>query len=509
MRFILFSCCIFFLNFGQAQDSLNMTKTDQWDLPGLRYSDCWGYTAPDGKEYAVIGSLDSIHIFDISDPYDIEQVASVLGGPAPSLWRDFKVYDNYLYCVADQSGTSEGLIVIDLADLPNSVNVVTRNNTDFFRAHNIFIEELTSRAYVVGARKAGMGVVNLIVFDLAADPVDPPVIYSGTMPGGYIHDIHVRDNIAFASHGSPGLRIYDLSDLSNIIQLGIYDGYPEEGYNHSSWLTDDGTSLVFCDENTDRGVKIIDVVEYDNIELQDLFRSTLEAPNATNSIAHNPFVKGDYVYISYYHDGIQVFDISDPENATQIAYYDTDTTNTNYSGSLGAWGVYPYFPSGTIIGSDIRNGLFVLSVNIPDDCQKVVQNVNNVGIGSLNAAIDCAVSGDTITFDPSISNDTIFLGDKGILITKNLTIIADPAKNIYISGEAVDRTFEIDNANTVLLEGFNIISSNIGEGAAIFNAGTLTLKNINCFAFNGLNLINNHIYNEGDIIIQGICNINL
>jgi choice-of-anchor B domain-containing protein len=487
-----------------------MTKTDQWDLPGLEYSDCWGYTAPDGKEYAVIGSLDSIHIFNISDPYNINQVASILGGASSTIWRDFKVYENYLYCVADQSGTNEGLIVIDLTDLPNSVNVVTRNNTDFFRAHNIYIEENTGRAYVVGARKAGVGSVNLIIFDLDANPADPPVIYSGSMNGGYIHDIFVRNNIAFASHGNGGLRVYDVTDVSNITQLGLFNGYPESGYNHSSWLTDDGTSLVFCDETKDRGVKIVDVTDYGNIEMQDLFRSTLEAPTATNSLAHNPFVKGNYVYISYYHDGVQVYDISDPENVTKAAYYDTYPTNTTYSGGFGAWGVYPFFASGTIIASDIDNGLFVLSANLPNDnCQKVVQNINSGGIGSLKGAIACAENGDTISFNSNIANDTIFLEERGIAITKSLTIIADPSKNIYVSGQNVDRTFDIDNGTNVLLEGFNIISSNIAEGAAIFNAGTLTLKNMNCFEISGQSLINNHVFNEGDIIIQGTCNIKL
>lgn len=507
MKFLFFSVVFCFVITANSQTSLNMELASNWDLPGLEYSDCWGYTDSNGNEFAVIGSLDSIHVFDITDPYNIYQVGAVDGGNAGSIWRDFKVYENYLYCVADQSGTNEGLIIIDLANLPNSISVVTRNNTDFFRAHNIFIEEATGRAYVVGARKAGVGSVNLIVFDLDADPEDPPVIYSGSMNGGYIHDIYVENNIAYCSHGNGGLRAYDVSSLSNITQLSLFNGYPESGYNHSSWLTEDGTSLVFCDETKDRGVKIIDVTDYGNFEMQDLFRSTLEAPAATNSLAHNPFVKGDYVYISYYHDGVQVFDISDPENVTLAAYYDTDTTNTNYSGSIGAWGVYPFFPSGTIIGSDIRNGLFVLKSTL--ECGLEVDNKNSNGTGSLFAAITCAANGDTITFNPSLNNDTILITEKSLTIDKNITIIADPSKNIYISATNADRVFDISPSTTVTLEGFNMISGNRPQGSILINNGMLTLKDINAFEKNGTLIIDNHIYNSGQINIQGDCNINL
>jgi hypothetical protein len=64
--------------------------------------------------------------------------------------------------------------------------------------------------------------------------------------------------------------------------------------------------------------------------------------------------------VSYYHDGVQVYDISDPMNPVNIAYYDTYTQHTNYNGYQGCWGVYPFLPSGIILASDFENGLFVL-----------------------------------------------------------------------------------------------------------------------------------------------------
>jgi len=93
-----------------------------------------------------------------------------------------------------------------------------------------------------------------------------------------------------------------------------------------------------------------------------------EAPGS--SIVHNPFILGDLVYCAYYHDGVQVFDISDPENITNVAYYDTYPENVDYTGYKGCWGVYPFLPSGIIIASDQTHGLYVMEItNSPLDIE--------------------------------------------------------------------------------------------------------------------------------------------
>ena len=45
----------------------------------------------------------------------------------------------------------------------------------------------------------------------------------------------------------------------------------------------------------------------------------------------------------------------------EFAFFDSFPASNN-SGFVGAWSVYPYLPSGTIILSDVANGLFVLSM---------------------------------------------------------------------------------------------------------------------------------------------------
>lgn len=362
--FILLPLAFFTLAALQAQDSLNMTALGQWQDPGLpssgsiRYNDIWGYTDCEGREYAIFGNVRYTLFFELMEDGQPREVAR-FEGEVNSVWRDFKTYGHYAYGVADQG--SEGLSIYDLSSLPDTVYKVAQTAAFFGRSHNIFIDEAHGRLYAAGSNTRSNGVV---ILDLAQDPAQPVLLGDPMLPaGGYIHDIHVRDHLAYCSHGFNGLSVYDLSDPTAPITLGVLPIYPEQGYNHSSWLTDDGQQLVFADETFGTSLKLLDVSDVQNMEVLSLFRSELLAPSFTNSIVHNPFVRAQYAVVSYYHDGVQIFDLSDPLDVQRAAYYDTYPQNVNYSGFNGCWGVYPFFNSGRMIASDMTNGLFVLSAD--------------------------------------------------------------------------------------------------------------------------------------------------
>ena len=85
----------------------------------------------------------------------------------------------------------------------------------------------------------------------------------------------------------------------------------------------------------------------------------------TNSIDHNGYVKGDLFYLSSYTAGVRVIDVSSIESANieEIGFFDTYPENNNREFN-GAWSVYPFFPSGNIIISDINRGLFVIRKSV-------------------------------------------------------------------------------------------------------------------------------------------------
>lgn len=349
-----------------AQVSDQLTLLANWDVDTLpmsgsySYNDCWGFTDCEGREYAILGSAGYSHFFDVTDPTEPVELASFLGGDVTT-WRDYKTYRKRAYGVCDNC--LEGLQIFDISN-PQDTIIRTAQTTEFWlRSHNIFIDEEAGRLYSVGTDAVNNGVV---ILNLNVNPNAPLLLANLPLPGGYVHDIYVRNNIAFCSHGFNGLYIYDLSDPNNPITLGTITDYPEAGYNHASWLSEDGDYLIMADESFNRGLKYIDVSDYEDPQVVDVFRSTLEAPNDTTSIAHNPFIRGNLAFTSYYHDGIQVWDLSDPENVTNAGYYDTYLDNTDYEGFIGNWGVYPFLPSGNLIVSDMTNGLFMIGTDSLD-----------------------------------------------------------------------------------------------------------------------------------------------
>ena len=370
--------CLTVLSGLNAQQSANMMLLGQWDdntLPiasGVQYNDIWGY-AVGGREFAIVGSREKIHFLEITDPDNIVEVAAIAGGTS-STWRDIKTYSTYAYSVTE--GT-EGMLVFDLSNItstgPNRVTMVERQNSFFTRAHNLFIDEGEGILYVVGINSGD----HMLVYDLNADPSSPTLIANLDLLAEYIHDIYVENNIAYCSHLDNGLHIYDMSPVTAPpegqgpgvpVEIGVLTDYPFQVFNHSSWVS--GNTLVYADEKHGSPLGIVDISDLDDLQPTSHFYSNLlnvANPYSTvpprGPIPHNPFILGNLCIASYYHDGISVFDISNPANVVQVGYYDTDLASTNYNGYNGCWGVYPFLPSGRIIGSDVLNGLFVLEYN--------------------------------------------------------------------------------------------------------------------------------------------------
>ena len=386
-RLFVLVCCLLLISGVQGQISNNMTLLGQLDdntLPvydDVVYNDVWGY-ATGGREYALVGSLYKVHFIEVTDPANPDEFISIQAtqGSNQSIWRDMKTYGTYAYAVADQSGTSEGLLVFDMSNIngpdpvdagdPERVTLVRQLVDEFTRAHNIFIDVPNGILYVVGVNSSG---VDMVVYDLNTDPSNPTLLGEVSFDAGYIHDVYVEDHRAYCSHLTDGLYVYDMSPLTNAganppgdpIELGLIDSYPYRILNHSSWVS--GDLMVFADERHGSPLKTADISDITDIQIQDYFYSNLlglanpfSPNNPRGPIAHNPFILGNYCFASYYHDGVSVFDISDPTNVVQVGYYDTYTDHTNYNGFFGCWGVYPYLPSGNIIATDMLNGLFIL-----------------------------------------------------------------------------------------------------------------------------------------------------
>jgi choice-of-anchor B domain-containing protein len=377
MNRILLIIGFFLMITNQNYAQFNTNLLFHWDDSTLvgsnaydnTYNEIWGLNI-NGREIAVIGSTAGTHFFDVTEPALSSQIAFVAGaytGPGV-IHRDYHDIEGYLYIVCDEGSTST-LQIVDITNLPNSVNTVYDSNSLLNKVHNIFIDTATTKLYACATGEA------MEVFSLT-DPQNPSLIYTYNNVG-HVHDAYVKNDTAFLNCGNDGLRIMDFTMVNtlgdNPNELASFISYPDAGYNHSGWLSDDGTIYAMQDENHGYDIKILDVSDYTNISVLSTFNSGVDV----NSMAHNGIIKDNLLYVAYYHDGLRVFDISDPFNPNEVNSYDTYAPN-NHASYKGAWGVYPYLNSGNILVSDMQSGLYVIELNT--NSTSVKQELDNTFI---------------------------------------------------------------------------------------------------------------------------------
>lgn len=345
-------------------------------------SNLWGYVdLDDNREYALIGLEDGTAVVDITNPLAPDEIGAV---PAiSSIWRELKVYqfynatqsrwDAYAYVTTE---SAQGLQIIDLTDLPNSVSLAAAYN-GISTAHTVFISNLdpatnvalpglTPYLYLNGSN-LGLGGMRILSL---ANPTAPVEV--GSWEQSYMHDIQVLTidddrcpighrpcEIVLGWRGSNGgsnqggFSIIDATDKANVTTLSRLV-YPQYGYAHSGWMSADLQYVFGMDEldNLNR-VRVFDVSSFITPTLAGAWNSLVAA------IEHNGYTVGNKYYISHYRRGLTVLDVATPTLPTQVAFFDTYPASNGVAFN-GAWGVYPYLPSGNLIISDIEGGLFVV-----------------------------------------------------------------------------------------------------------------------------------------------------
>ncbi|HSL90769.1 MAG TPA: choice-of-anchor B family protein [Ignavibacteriaceae bacterium] len=325
-----------------------ISNLNQYSTVG--YNDIWGYVDQSGYEYALLGTRNGTSIINLSNPANPVESAFI---PGPqSTWRDIKVHSHYAYIVTEGTGAGNGLQIVDLSQLPSSATLVNTLTAWFERAHNIFIDN--GFAFVIGTNGGG----GMHILDLA-DPVNP-VRTAYYTQSGYIHDVYVWDDTVVAMAEST-YDLIDISNKSNPLLISVSAALPGI-YAHSGWMTEDKRYFIGTEEFDTRDITVWDLQDRTSWDL--VVPSWQMTGGSGSDPVHNLFVKGNYAHISYYKQGYVVLDISDPENPLLAGHYDTYPSNTGTYN--GAWGCYPYLPSGLTLISDMQTGLYVLEFT-PDD----------------------------------------------------------------------------------------------------------------------------------------------
>ena len=375
-----------------------------------QYNDVWGYAAPNGKEYAFVGTTIGTSVVDVSIPSAPVERAFI---PGPtSTWRDIRTYSTYAYVVTEGGG---GFQVIDMTNPDAPFLARTVGAADFGNCHNICVDLGTGRIYCVGTNNGTP------VYDAAANPANPPLIgnllpRNATNPNStYFHDICVENGFAYGAMIYNGvLRVMDLTALPAPILSN--SGTPGV-FTHNCWPNAAGTVCVTTDEVSGGVIKFFDITNKSAPIARGQF-----TPNP-GSIPHNAFIVGNLCHVSWYTEGYRCIDISNPSNPVEVASYDTWPGASG--GFNGAWGVYPFLPSGNILVNDISTGLYIVRPQITDLALQHTPLVDTV-VEDANYSVVATVTGT----NPLSAVNLVYQVGSGAPVT--VPMVSAGAPTIYV-----------------------------------------------------------------------------
>ncbi|MDO8341706.1 MAG: choice-of-anchor B family protein, partial [Cellvibrio sp.] len=233
---------------------------------------------------------------------------------------------------------------------------------------------LTNRTpymHVAGSDKQG-GAFNSYSL---ANPINPQPVYKNLANSRnfYSHDVSSlwitdarRDQCVdknndcdlMLDYNEDEILLWDKTDSAKPFNLAR-STYQYVSYVHSGWWTEDKQFISVHDELDEQRYSL-------NTRVRFFAINNLRAPELageyigpTSAIDHNGYTRGSRYYISNYERGLVVLDISDPRNPVEAGFFDTYPI-ANSASFNGAWGTYPFLPSGNIVVSDINSGLYVI-----------------------------------------------------------------------------------------------------------------------------------------------------
>lgn len=332
--------------------------------------DLWGWhDSTTGREFLLISGGATTAFVEVTDPINPKYLGilpphdSVKSGAGAAI----KVYKTYAFI--GYEGINNGLQVFDLTQLRNVKNAPvvfkeTAHYAEFTMTHTLALNPETGFAYANGTETCGTGLHIVDVrnplkpvfagcyanTDVGGAAIPFPGIGGGVQVGGgagYVHDTQCvvyrgpdqqykgREICVNASGNA--VVIVDVTDKQQPKLISVVR-YPNMGYAHQGWLTED-QQYFFLDDELDEGMTGgTRTIGFDMRDLDDPVVAT-EFINTTFDTDHNLYIRGRYIYEGNYDAGLRIIDITDPRHPKEAGYL-------TKVGS--AWGTYPYFKDGVV-----------------------------------------------------------------------------------------------------------------------------------------------------------------
>jgi len=331
-------------------------------VPTRTTSDLWlyGSTALTGTWGARVYN-DSLYFGNTMYVWDVTAADPVLTDSIvveATTVNDVKIRADGQLAVLTHEGSDDnlnGITLVSMAD-PQHPTVITRyTNTLTTGVHNAWIEG--NYVYLVVDGVSPSSGLRILDISNPATPVIVASFYGGT---SFLHDVYVRDGLAFLSHWDAGLIILDVGN-------GMAGGSPTNpvevsriqtagGETHNAWYWPAGGYVFVGEEDfsTPGVMHVVDVHDLHNPKEVATFRSSGATP-------HNLWLDESrgVLYAAWYYESLQAIDVTGElvgELERQARGYQVTPYPT---GQLPlAWA--PQLQNGRIYVSDMNTGLWVM-----------------------------------------------------------------------------------------------------------------------------------------------------
>jgi hypothetical protein len=340
--------------------------SDLWLLDQFAYTGTWGQR----NTGTGINPGNRLYAWDVSDPASPRITSSV--AVAAGTVNDVKIRsDGTLAVLTHESESPNGITLLDITD-PLHPEPIT-HFTDFRLrpgVHNVWIEGDYVYDVVDGTNPTSGSGLQII---RVTDPANPEVMASfwggtGTTLGQFLHDVYVRDGLAFLAHWNAGLIILDVGN-------GIAGGSPEhpvevsriipEGRQaHNAWYWPEAGYVFVGEEDfsTPGIMHVIDASDLRNPKEVATYRVPGDTP-------HNFWLdeQQDILYLAWYTQGIRALDVSGQllgeldRQGREIASLAYDGPGACASGS-GTCTWAPQLHDGLVWVSDMNSGIWSLDL---------------------------------------------------------------------------------------------------------------------------------------------------
>ena len=347
---------------------------------------------PDGRHGYLTTLADRMYAIDVSNPAAPAITDSVVVDARTI--NDVMTTEDGKYGVMTREGAStrkNGIVILSFEDLAHPKPIAEFTETVTGGVHSTFVYQ--GHIYLTDDATGSLRVIDI------RDPYKPKQVARwqtrADEAGNFLHDIDVKDGLAYLSYWNEGLVILDVGN-------GIKRGTPENpqlvaqykydlnalyreveavggpGFirgTHTAWRAGKyvfvGDEVFSATPRPTEGGGVVGLGRaYGRLHVLDV--SNLENPKEVayyepkDGGSHNVWVAGDTLYLGDYQGGLRVVDISGElrgdllRQGREIAHVVTGDANGVVPNAPNAWGAI--YRKGLIYVPDINSGLWIVKV---------------------------------------------------------------------------------------------------------------------------------------------------